>query len=226
MRARRPKDSPITSRADARAAARAGAQAAAIGVGLMVMSAAGAAVPMWLFAIGHAKALAATLVFPTEQAPLTVSSPAFGNGGWIPCRNTQYCGNVFPGLTWSAGPAGTRSYVVIMQGPGEGAEVSLHLTVFNIPAGITHLPSGMSSAPPGASLGPNVHGLHHTYAGPHPHGAGRNEYHLQVFALDAPIRVSQPVTFPKLIAAMRGHVLADGQLVGFATRPGREGAAH
>lgn len=208
-----------------RARSRAGACAVALGAGILVMTTAGAVVPKWLFAIGHAKALAVTLVSPAARSPLTVTSPAFANGGAIPCRDTQYCGNVFPGLAWSAGPAGTRSYVVIMQGPGEGAEVSLHLTVFDIPVDVRQLAVGMTSPPAGASLGPNVHGLHHTYAGPHPHGAGRNEYHLEVFALDAQLHLSRSVTLPKLIAAMRGHVLADGQVVGFATTPSRVRAA-
>ncbi|HEX4266562.1 MAG TPA: YbhB/YbcL family Raf kinase inhibitor-like protein [Steroidobacteraceae bacterium] len=196
-----------------------GAWAAALAAGALVVTGAGAAVPPWLFAIGHAKALAVTLVSPAAQSRLVVTSRVFDNGGVIPCRNTQYCGNVFPGLAWSAGPTGTRSYVVIMQGPGEGAEVSLHLTVFNIPTSVRHLPAGLSSLPAGASLGPNVHGLHHSYAGPHPQGEGRNEYHLQVFALDVRLHVSRSVTFEKLITAMRSHVLADGQLVGFATKP-------
>lgn len=209
----------------ARARAGAGACAAALGAGILAMTTAGAAVPKWLFAIGHARALAVTLVSPATPSPLTVTSPAFGSGGAIPCRNTQYCGNVFPGLAWSAGPPDTRSYAVIMQGPGEGAEVSLHLTVFNVPADVRQLAAGMTSPPAGASLGPNVHGLHHTYAGPHPHGAGRNEYHLQVFALDAQLHLSRSVTFPQLIAAMRGHVLAQGQLVGFAAAPARAGGA-
>ena len=204
---------------------RAGRRITALGAGMLLLTGAAAAVPQWLFAIGHAKALAVTLVSPARRSALTVSSPAFGDGGAIPCKNTQYCGNVFPGLTWSAGPAGTRSYVVIMQGPGEGAEISLHLTVFNIPAGVTRLPTGMTLPPAGARLGPNVHGRHHAYAGPHPHGAGPNEYHIQVFALDAPLRLSRSVTFPQLIAAMREHVLADGQLVGFAAAPARAGAA-
>jgi para-nitrobenzyl esterase len=207
---------PDTVRARSRAGAGAAALAAA---GVLVMTGAAAAVPHWLFAIGHAKALAVSLVAPATGSALTVTSPAFRDGGAIPCRNTQYCGNVFPGLAWSAGPAGTRSYVAIMQGPGEGAAISLHIIVFNIPASVRRLAAGMSRPPAGASLGPNVHGLHHTYAGPHPHGEGRNEYHLQVFALDARLSVSRSVTFEKLIAAMQGHVLADGQLVGFATRP-------
>lgn len=202
----------------ARPAAR-GAWLALPAAGLLATSPADAAVPHWLFAIGHAKALALTMVSPAAHSPLKVTSPAFHDGGAIPCRNTQYCGNIFPGIAWSAGPSGTRTYAVIMEGPGEGAEFSLHLTVFDIPAGVRHLAAGMTRPPAGASLGPNVHGLHHTYAGPHPHRTGPNEYHLQVFALDAPLHLSPSVTFARLVGSMRGHVLADGELVGFASKP-------
>lgn len=199
----------------------AGAVVGLVAAGMLATAAAGAAVPHWLFAIGHAKALAVSLVSPKVESPLAVTSPAFRNGGAIPCRNTQYCGNVFPGVKWSAGPAGTRSYAVIMQGPGEGTLFSIHIQAYNIPASVRELPPGMTAPPAGASLGANVHGYHHTYAGPHPHGKRRNEYHIQVFALDALLRESHSVTFDKLIAAMKGHVLADGLLVGFATRPAR-----
>lgn len=199
----------------------AGACAALLAGGLVATSSASAAVPKWLFAIGHAKALAVSLVSPKVQAPLAVTSPAFRNGGAIPCRNTQYCGNIFPGVKWSRGPAGTRSYAVIMEGPGEGRLFSIHITAYNIPATVTELPAAMTVPPAGASLGANVHGYHHTYAGPHPHGKRRNEYHIQVFALDAPLHMSHSVTFDKLITAMRGHVLADGLLVGFAMKPAR-----
>src|ERR1041384_5799657 len=49
------------------------------------------------------------------EAKLVVLSPAFQAGGDIPFENTQYKGNVFPGLSWTAGPSGTQSFVVIMQ---------------------------------------------------------------------------------------------------------------
>src|SRR6476469_10061643 len=49
------------------------------------------------------------------SAKLTVTSPAFKNMGDIPFENTQYQGNKFPGLRWTAGPTGTKSYAVIMQ---------------------------------------------------------------------------------------------------------------
>src|SRR5471032_1776521 len=86
--------------------------------------------------------LNALLEFPAKgNAKLNVTTPAFQNGGDIPYENTQYRGNVFPGLAWSAGPSGTKSYVVIMQDTGaivRGAPI-LHWTLYGIPANVTKL---------------------------------------------------------------------------------------
>src|ERR1700677_659964 len=79
--------------------------------------------------------------FSAGTARLTVESPAFQNGGDIPFENTQYRGNVFPGLSWSHGPSRTRSYVIIMQdsdGLSDGMPI-LHWTMFNIPKIVTKL---------------------------------------------------------------------------------------
>ena len=65
---------------------------------------------------------------------LTVTSPAFKQMADIPFENTQYQGNKFPGLEWTAGPAGTKSYAIIMQDSGmlmRGGPV-LHWTLFNV----------------------------------------------------------------------------------------------
>lgn len=43
-----------------------------------------------------------------DGATLTVTSPAFSSHGDIPFENTQYRGNVFPGLAWTAGPSATN----------------------------------------------------------------------------------------------------------------------
>ena len=52
--------------------------------------------------------LALTNAPAKNNAKLTVTTPAFKNMGDIPFENTQYQGNVFPGLEWTAGPAGTK----------------------------------------------------------------------------------------------------------------------
>src|SRR3954469_21068346 len=107
--------------------------------------------------------------FPAARgAKLAVTTPAFAPGGDIPFENTQYKGNVFPGLSWTAGPTGTKSYVVIMQDADymvRGAPI-LHWTMLNIPASVTKLAPGMTEPPAGAQYGPNIRGANHAYLGP------------------------------------------------------------
>jgi hypothetical protein len=55
-------------------------------------------------ALGHTAGLAIKILTPAMAGKLTVTSPAFSDGGEIPYENTQYRGNIFPGLTWTAGP--------------------------------------------------------------------------------------------------------------------------
>jgi Raf kinase inhibitor-like YbhB/YbcL family protein len=159
----------------------------------------------------------ALTVFPAKSGKtLAVTSPAFKQDGDIPFENTQYRGNVFPGLTWGKGPYGTRSFVVIMQ----DADVNfhggplLHWSMYAIPAGVTKLPAGMTAPPAGASFGPNVRGPNHAYMGPHTPPGPKHHYHFQVFALDADVPADPALSYDALAAAMTGHVLASGELVG------------
>jgi para-nitrobenzyl esterase len=151
-------------------------------------------------------------------AHLTVESPAFKNGGDIPFENTQYRGNIFPGLSWTAGPAGTRSYVIIMQDPDAiyNDMPILHWTMFNIPGSVTRLDAAMTAPPPGSTYGPNIRGTNQAYMGPHTPPGPKHHYHLQLFALDTTLTVNVGADYPTLTGAMKGHVLADGELVGLA----------
>jgi para-nitrobenzyl esterase len=184
-----------------------------------------------LVAMAAAPALALAQPVPTPSAPvglaltvfpaahgkqLVVTSPAFKDGGDIPFENTQYRGNVFPGLSWGKGPYGTRSFVIIMQ----DADVNyrggplLHWSMYAIPTGVTKLPPGMTTPPAGASFGPNVRGPNHAYMGPHTPPGPKHHYHFAVLALDRDIAVDPALSYDALAAATAGHVLASGELVG------------
>ncbi len=167
--------------------------------------------------LGHTARLATDVASMTSSS-LTVTSPSFRPGQDIPFENTQYRGNIFPGLSWSQGPDGTRSYLVIMQGEPEraGAMTSIHLTLYNIPAQIHTLAVRMIDPPNGAVYGPNVHGLSAAYAGPHTHTLAKQAYHFQVFALDILLPAPANQSFDAIEAAAKGHVLAAGDLVGYA----------
>lgn len=184
-------------------------------VGLAASGAAAAQVSR--AAEGDPRARTALELMPAH-AKLIVTSPAFRAGEVIPFEYTQYRSNAFPGLTWSGGPAGTKSYVIIMQDSTlllRGAPI-LHWTMFNIPAEFTGLPTRMSpdERPPGSEYGPNYKGAAMPYTGPRtPPGPG-DDYHFQVFALDRTVPSAASSSYEALSEAMRGHVLAAGEIVG------------
>ncbi len=85
---------------------------------------------------------------PKPGAPtMTVSSPDFAGQNYRDRRffNIECCGgqNISPGVDWSAGPAGTQSYALVMEGEG-GVRVrpdpTVHWIIYNIPANVTKLP--------------------------------------------------------------------------------------
>jgi para-nitrobenzyl esterase len=152
---------------------------------------------------------------------LTVTSPAFAAGADIPFENTQYRGNIFPGLSWTSGPTATKDYVLIMQDGdalNRGAPI-LHWTMINIPSGVTKLDAAMSTPPAGAQYGPNIRGAGQPYTGPHTPAGPKHRYHFQIFALDAPIPADSAAGYASLTNAMKGHVLASGELIGLGQAP-------
>lgn len=149
-------------------------------------------------------------------AKLTVTSSAFSSGADIPFENTQYKGNVFPGLAWTAGPAGTKSYAIIMQDADilrAGAPI-LHWTMVNIPASVMKLDAGMTTPPNGSQYGPNIRGTNQAYLGPRTPAGPKHRYHIQIFALDATLPAESTADYASLTATMKDHVLASGELVG------------
>lgn len=156
-------------------------------------------------------------LMPGREA-LTVSTPAFKNGGDIPFENTQYRTNTFPGLDWTPGPAGTQSYVIIMQDSTfvyRGSPI-LHWVMFNIPAGVTSLPAGMApdAKPAGSAYGPNYKGPATPYTGPRTPPGVDGRYHFAVFALDVMVPDEAAGSWQVLTDAMQGHVLASGEVLG------------
>ena len=155
------------------------------------------------------------------NAKLTVTTPAFKNMGDIPFENTQYQGNKFPGLEWTAGPSGTKTYVVIMQDTDilrNGAPI-LHWTMVDIPASTTKLPAGMTEAPTGTMYGPNIRGTMQPYMGPRTPEGPKHRYHIQVFALDNSVGNEAMQSYDAMLAAMKGHVLASGEVIGLGSAP-------
>lgn len=155
---------------------------------------------------------------------LEVSSPAFDAGESIPESYAAEAENISPPLQWQAGPKGTVSYAVFMEDPDVANNAPfVHWQLYNIPAETTALPEGIPAMvellkPEGARQGMNDRGAV-GYFGPRPpKGAPAHSYHFQVFALDGWLHVPVKPTRQELLAAMEGHVLASGEIVGTFSR--------
>ena len=85
-------------------------------------------------------------------------------------------------------------------------------------ADITALPEGVPGDPalvlPKAAQGTNTRGSV-GFTGPHPPaGDPAHHYHFQIFALDKLLDLPPAPDREQLLASMRGHVLAAGEIVG------------
>ena len=169
-------------------------------------------------AAGSSTAVLGSVVAPPAAARMIVHSDSIGRDGQIAIRNTAFGAGLSPELSWTP-IRGTRAYAVVLEDPdAHGPRPFVHWLLWNIPPQISRLAEG-AAAPAGSSEGRNGTGRI-GYAGPHP-PSGTHHYYLQVFALDQRLGLSPGADRDALEAALRGHVLAFGQIVGVSSPPGR-----
>jgi Raf kinase inhibitor-like YbhB/YbcL family protein len=162
-----------------------------------------------------AACLAASAAAVRAAAPIGVTSSAIASGGQIAQRFVRAHGNVSPPLAWTPVP-GVHVWAVIVDDPdASGPRPFAHWLVWNIPANVTQVAEGRS--PAGAIEGRNDFGQL-GYGGPQP-PSGTHHYHFRLYALDGPLRLAAGADRDALVGAMRGHVVAAGEMVATATAP-------
>jgi Raf kinase inhibitor-like YbhB/YbcL family protein len=145
------------------------------------------------------------------KATLKVSSPVLRSDAPIPDEFSAYGKNVSPPLTWSKGPYGSRSFVLVLEDPDAPmATPFVHWIMWNIPLAVTSLKAGQT--PDGAVQGKMGIGRM-AYFGPRPPPGAPHHYHFEVFAVDQTPDLKSDADLKTLTAAMAGHVLASGELV-------------
>jgi len=148
---------------------------------------------------------------------ITVSSPAIH--GTISKIQSEYGDGVSPELWWDR-IDGAKSYALVLEDPDARSPTPfVHWVAYNIPAEQTSLPEGLEeqeqlTEPKGLLQGKTSKGSI-GYFGPRPPvGDPPHHYHFQVFALDRALDVPPGAELDEVVDAMRGHVLAAGELVG------------
>ena len=153
---------------------------------------------------------------------IQVTSTAFGHGQPIPKKYTGEGEDVSPPLSWSGVPEGARELVLICDDPDAPvAEPWVHWVIYKIPASTISLPEGIGkearlSDPTGLFQGKNSWPSGQTvgYRGPMPPPGSPHHYRFRLYALEARLPVQSGLTKKVLLQEMRGHVLAEGELVG------------
>ena len=150
---------------------------------------------------------------------MTLTSPGFGHQKDIPTRFTCDGQDVSPALNWSDGPEGTQTFVLIVDDPDAPDPAHpkmtwVHWVLYNIPGSVRSLPEGVESKdlPEGTLQGLNDW-RKTGYGGPCP-PIGRHRYFHKQYALDTELPDLKKPTKAQLLEAMKGHILAEAQLVG------------
>ena len=152
---------------------------------------------------------------------LSISSGAFPPNGPIPATYTCDGANTPPPLAWSGAPEGTRSFALIVDDPDAPDPKApkmtfVHWVLFDLPATARSLPDG-GALPVGAKAGLNDK-HQRGYTGPCP-PIGRHRYFFKLYALDTMLGDLGTPTKDALEGGMRGHVLAQAELIGTCERP-------
>ena len=172
------------------------------------------ALGLCLLATGRRAALGAGQQAPAKAFKLETSS--FLPGDDIPRKFTCEGPDVSPALTWTEPPAGTKSFALIADDPDAPRGTFVHWVVYNLPATARRL----SEATPGNDemSGGGRQGMNDFpmsgYAGPCPPPGKYHRYFFRLYALDTVLNLKSGATRQELDRAMKGHVLAEAEVMG------------
>jgi len=153
--------------------------------------------------------LAAIASFATGGARMKITSSAFREGESIPSKFTCDGGDTSPPLQIADVPSAAKSVVLIADDPDAPGGLFTHWLVWNILPEANSIAEG--SAPKGLQ-GTNDFGKS-GYGAPCP-PSGMHRYYFRVFALDRELDLRSGAKRSQLDAAMKGHVIAQGELIG------------
>jgi len=167
-----------------------------------------------MIAGAFAIAVGAIGAFGAGGGKMKITSPAFQQGGSIPSKLTCDGSDTSPPLRIEQIPGDAKSLALIADDPDAPSGLFTHWIAWNIDPKTTDIAEG--DAPSDAVQGQNDFGKS-GYGGPCP-PSGIRRYLFKIFALDRQLDLPAGAKRAQLDAAMKGHVLAQGELMGRYSR--------
>jgi len=150
---------------------------------------------------------------------MKLTSTAFSEGGMIPAQYTCNGPDVSPPLSWEDLPEQIKSLALIADDPDAPVGTWVHWVLYNLPADSRELQEDLPKTkvlPNGAMQGTNDF-RKIGYGGPCPPG-GTHRYFFKLYALDELVDLNPGARKKDLLDAMKGHILAECQLMGKFSR--------
>jgi Raf kinase inhibitor-like YbhB/YbcL family protein len=151
---------------------------------------------------------------------MEIKSSAFKAQEKIPTKYTCDGEDVSPPLGWTDVPEKTQSLALISDDPDAPMGTWVHWVIYDLPAETRELPEGIAKkevlengAKQGISDFKEV-----GYGGPCPPPGPAHRYFFKLYALDAKLGLPPRASKKDVEKAMRGHILAQAELVGLYKR--------
>jgi hypothetical protein len=152
----------------------------------------------------------------TNPETMTVKSRAFSQDQLIPKTYTCDGPDLSPPLEWSKPPNGTKSLALLCEDPDAPGGMWVHWVVWGLPADSTALPEALTNdriLSSEARQGKNDSGRI-GYGGPCPPPGKPHRYFFRIYALNTTIQLEPGATRKDLLAAIEGHIVGQGELMG------------
>ena len=165
-----------------------------------------ASVAFFLLGPKRSEIFSTIIELPPPDAGFVIISPDFTDGGPIPARYTCDGENIPPTLAWGEPPAGTLSFVLIVDDPDGALGTWTHWIVYNLPAETRTVDTltrpGVLINNVAILFGENSWG-NQVYNGPCP-PSGTHHYIFQLYALDIMIGPKDKASRNELATRMQG----------------------
>ncbi len=145
-----------------------------------------------------------------------LKTSAFQSGGDILKRFTCDGADVSPALSWSDPPAGTQSFALISDDPDAPVGTWVHWVIYDLPPTARQLPEDVPKE--GEVAGGGRQGTNDFrrigYGGPCPPPGKPHRYFFKLYALDTKLNLKAGATKKDVEQTMKGHILAQAELMG------------
>ena len=147
---------------------------------------------------------------------INLTSSAFSSEGTIPQKFTCDGGDLSPALAWTGAPNSTQSFALIADDPDAPVGTWVHWVLYDLPGNTKGLEEGVEKQEQlsnGARQGRNDF-RKIGYGGPCPPPGRPHRYYFKLYAVDKKLDLKAGATKAEVESAMKGHVVAQGELMG------------